>query len=206
MNNPNPTLFARIDVVVLTGLMALMAISSTHAAPPPVPDKFTATTASMTPSGVSLRVDVRAWSDEAARGAVVAALAQESGVQESLASLPTVGYVWQSGSGVGYSVKYAHRTSTPQGERVTFVTDKPIGGYEFKPWSVSSPAAPVKLDYTVIELYLDGNGHGDGTLSLAAAVKLDSAGALVSLEAGAGVAHVLADAKLEPKPYWATEK
>ena len=203
MKNPNPTLFARINAVVLIGLMAAGSI---HAAPPPVTDKFAATTASMTPSGVSLRVDVRVWSDEAARGAVVAALAQESGVKESLASLPTIGYVWQSGSGVGYSVKYAHRASTPQGERVTFVIDRPLGGYEFKPWSASSPAAPAKLDYGVIELYLDGNGRGDGTLSLAADVKLDATNALVSLEAGAGAAHVLADAKLEPKPYWATEK
>ena len=205
MKNPNPTLFATLNAVVLTGLMAM---SSTHAAPPPVPDKFTAKTAAMTPSGVSLRVDVRSWSDEAARGAVVAALAQESGVREALADLPTIGYVWQSGSGVGYSLKYAHRASSPQGERVTFVTDKPIGGYEFKPWSAnseSSAPAAGKLDYTVIELYLDGNGHGDGTLSLAADVKLDSTNALVSLEPGAGVAHVLADAKLEPKPYWVTE-
>ncbi len=132
---------------------------------------------------------MRAWSDEAARGAVVAALAQESGVHEALASLPTVGYVWQSGSGVGYSVKYAHRSlRRRKGERVTFVTDKPIGGYEFKPWSVaaesSAPAAPTSSTTRVIELYLDGNGHGDGTLSLAADVKLDSTGALVSLEAG----------------------
>ncbi len=133
MKNSNPTLFATMSAVVLA---AVAAAGVTRAGTEPVaPDKFTATTTAMSPSGVTLRVDVRTWSDEAARGAVVAALAQESGVHEALASLPTVGYVWQSGSAVGYSVKYAHRVSTPQGESVTFVTDKLIGGYEFKPWS-----------------------------------------------------------------------
>ena len=206
MKNSNPTLFATMSAVVLA---AVAAAGVTHAGTEPVaPDKFTATTTAMSPSGVTLRVDVRTWSDEAARGAVVAALAQESGVHEALASLPTVGYVWQSGSAVGYSVKYAHRVSTSQGESVTFVTDKLIGGYEFKPWSVaaasSAPATTPKLDYSVIELYLDGSGRGDGTLSLAADVKLDSTGALVSLAPDAP--RVLANAKLEQKPYWAKDK
>jgi hypothetical protein len=206
MKNSNPTLFATMSAVVLAAIAtAGVARAGTE---PVAPDKFTATTTAMSPSGVTLRVDVRAWSDEAARGAVVAALAQESGVHEALASLPTVGYVWQSGSAVGYSVKYAHRASTPQGESVTFVTDKLIGGYEFKPWSVtgesSAPATTRKLDYSVIELYLDASGRGAGTLSLAADVKLDSTGALVSLAPDAP--RVLASAKLEPKPYWAKDK
>ncbi len=79
------------------------------------------------------------------------------------------------------------------------MTDKPIGGYEFKPWSASAPAASGKLDYTVIELYLDGNGHGDGTLSLAAAVQVDAASSTITLADGAP--RVLANAKVAPKTY-----
>jgi hypothetical protein len=200
MKESSWTSIAPLNAVVLA---ALLAASSVSAETPPVPDKFTMTTTSMTPSDVGLRVDVRSWSDEAARAAVVAALAQEADVRDTLASLPSVGVVWQSGSAVGYAVKYAHRASTPEGERITFVTDRVLGSYDFKPWAANPPAARA-LDYSVIELYLDGNGRGSGSLSLAAEVKLDSAGGLVSLEAAGGAPRVLKDAKLEPKPYWAT--
>lgn len=189
------------DSHVATALaVALLAASVVRADTAAAPDRFTATTTAMTPHDVTLRIDLRAWSDDAARAAVVAALAPDSDAKKALAGLPTIGHVWQSGSGVGYAVKYAHRVSTPQGERVTFVTDRRLGSYDLKPWVADAPASSTELEYSVIELYLN-NGSGDGTLSLAVAVQVDAANALVALAAGAP--HVLANAKLEPKPYWA---
>jgi hypothetical protein len=181
---------------------ALTAGGAVEADRLPTPDRFTATTTAMTPSGVSLRIDVREWSDEAARAAVAAALDGESGVRDALTGLPTIGYVWQGGTGVGYSVKYAHRVAASPGERVTFVTDRPLGAFDSKPWAAGSASALPQLEYSVIELSLDESGRGAGTLSLAAAVKLDPAQALVTLDADAAP-RVLADAKREPKPYWA---
>jgi hypothetical protein len=57
---------------------------------------------------------------------------------------------------------------------------------------------PAEIGYSVIELYLGENGQGTGTLSLAAAVQIDSANALVSLAPDAP--RVLANAKVDPKP------
>jgi hypothetical protein len=189
-----------------TLLSALLGAGSViQAAPPVLPDRFTATTASITPRDVTLRIDVREWSDDAARAAVVSALASEADAAKALEELPTIGYVWQSGSAVGYAVKYAHRASTAQGERVTFVTNKRIGSYQFKPWEADKPAAVPELDYSVVELYLDDKRTGVGTLSLVAHVELDASRAVVSLAADAGAPHVLVNAKAEPKPYWATE-
>jgi hypothetical protein len=148
----------------------------------------------MTPRDVALRIDVLQWSDETARAAVIEALA-ESNAAKALAALPSLGSVWQSNSGVGYALKYAHRTSTADGERVTFVTDKRIGAYELKPWVADPAAAPPALGYSVIELYLNAGGHGAGTMSLAAEVKIDAAGGLVSL--GDGAPRVLMNAALE---------
>src|SRR5262245_43352594 len=71
-----------------------------------VPERFTAVTADMTPRDLPLRIDVREWSDAEARAAVVAALQSDDAVK-SLAALPTIGYVWPLGSGVGYALKYA---------------------------------------------------------------------------------------------------
>jgi hypothetical protein len=188
------------------GCSLLVLLTATHARAQSgavVPDRFTATTAAMTPRDVTLRIDVREWSDEESRAAVVAALASESGALEALNGLPTLGYVWQSDSAVGHAVKYAHREPAGQGERITFVTDKRLGAYDIRPWRADSAASQVELEYSVIELYLDAGGLGTGSLSLAAAVELDDAGGLVSLAADAP--RVLANAKAEPKPYWLTD-
>jgi hypothetical protein len=164
-------------------------------------DRFSATTTAMTPRDVSLRIDLRGWSDDAARAAVVAALGSDADAQKALAELPTIGHVWQSGSAVGYAVKYAHRAATADGERLTFVTDRRLGSFDLKPWAADPPLAspPDEIGYSVIELYLSPNGQGAGTLSLAAGVQIDSAGALVSLAPDSP--RVLTNAKLEPKKY-----
>jgi hypothetical protein len=163
---------------------------------PTIPDRFSATTAQITPRDVGLRVDVRTWSDEAGRADVVAALGGAE-PSKALAELPILGYVWRSGSGVGYGVRYAHRTPTADGERLTFVTDKRLGSYEFKPWVLDAPRKATDLEYSVIELYLDRNGAGTGSLSLAAPVEIDTAAATIKLADDAP--RVLADAKAQPK-------
>jgi len=183
-------------------VLAVGLATVAHAQSVPVPDTFTATTTAMTPSGVELKITVREWSDAAARAAVVAAIDGGGDVHAALASLPTVGYVWHGGSAIGYSVKYAHRTTTADGERVTFVTDKVVGAYGLKPWAAQTPSGTSDLPYSVIELHLTGQGSGSGTLSLAADVALDASAGVVSLAAKPGAQAVLANAKLAPKPYW----
>jgi hypothetical protein len=197
-----------MDVRAAAFAAALLLASTARAAADStgllVPDRFTATTTMMTPRGVELRIDVRKWSDESSRAAVVAALSGAPLAPKGLASLPSLGYVWVGDSAVGYAVKYAHRSSTPEGERVTFVTEKRLGHYDFKPWTADPPLAPDRVEYSVIELYLDDHGRGDGALSLASAVRIDSTSSIVSLAPGAP--RLLADVALKPKPYWARGK
>lgn len=174
------------------------------AAPPAPPkrsvDSFTAVTTAMTPKDVTLRMHLLNWSDTAGRADVVAALGTADPTA-ALLKLPTLGYIWLSSSPVGFSVKYAHRSATPDGgERVTFVTEKRLDYYEFKKWSPNPPSAAKDTGYGVVELYLDARGQGTGTFSLAADVKVDAANALVGLADGAP--RLLANARLEPKPYW----
>jgi hypothetical protein len=166
-------------------------------------DRFTAKTTAMTPRDVPVRVDVRTWPDEAARAAVVEALAAQTDADaaKALQALPTVGYVWQGDSPVGYALKYANRTPTADGERVTFVTDRRLGAYELKQWALDAPGSQKPLAYSVIELYLDSSGKGDGNLSLAAAPKVDAEQHTVTLAADDQAPHVLTDAKHEPKGY-----
>jgi hypothetical protein len=178
--------------------LALTSVApTTHAAGPrTVADAFTATTANMTPSGVNLRMQVIEWQEADARSEVVATLAAGADAATPLAKLPTVGYVWPNASPVGYSIKYAHRVAADGGERITLVTDKRLGSYDYKGWSVPSASAK-DLPYSVIELSVNGAGTGTGNLSLAAEVELDEQAGTVSLAGGSNAATLLTNVKRE---------
>ena len=182
--------FAVITTAALT--LCGAAFAPAGAAVRSVVDTFTTTTTGMTPAGLALRIQVLEWSDDNARADVVAALEDAP----ALGKLPTVAYVWPAGSPVGYTVKYAHRTKTADGrDRLTFVTDKAVGSYDFKKWSVAGTTAR-PLPYSVVELYVDAVGNGTGNLSLAAEVAIDSATNTITLATGGS--HVLTGVVRQP--------
>jgi len=184
----------RFVVALTTGALLLGALQPTAAQVRRVQDTFTATTAGMAPAGLALKLQVLEWSDDAGRADVVAAI--NAADLAALAKLPTVGYVWPSESPVGYSVKYAQRVPAGGGERITFVTDKPLGSYEFRKWSVAGATPRTEAGYSVIELYLDSTGNGTGSLSLATEVVVDSTTNTVSLATGG--ASVLTQVRRQP--------
>jgi hypothetical protein len=139
------------------------------------------------------------WQETDARAEAVATLAAGAEAATPLGKLPTVGYVWPNGSPVGYSVKYAHReTQTDGRERITLVTDRRLGSYDFKGWSVASPAEKSDARYSVIELEIDSSGNGTGTISLVGEVVIDEGAGTVQLTTSAGVPSLLTNVKREP--------
>jgi hypothetical protein len=174
--------------LVTLGLLAMAAAAPpiASAAPQQIAGAFTATTANMTPAGVNLRMQILHWQEADARAEVVATLAAGADAATPLSKLPTAGYVWPNGSPVGYSVKYAHRAPQADGgERITLVTDRRLGSYEFKGWSVANPAAEGDAPYSVIELVIGSSGAGTGTFSLGGEAVLDEAAGTVAPNAGA---------------------
>lgn len=168
-----------------------------------VPETYTAVTTNMTPAGVELRVDVVRWSTDEERTAAIAAMTADDPKAE-LTALPTAGVVWRSGSAVGHSIKYAQRRQSADGsEIVTLVTDRPIGSSSFTPWVAETPA-DTALAYSVIELTVPAAGGGEGTMSIAAEARIDTAAATVSLDRGTRLA-VLSEVVKQPKPYWAAD-
>jgi len=195
--NPNRVLWTLIVTCAMVALTLAFMSDALAVGPRKVVDTFTAATANMTPGGVNLRVQILEWQDAAARSEAVASIAAGAGASTPLAKLPTVGYVWQSGSPVGYSVKYTHREPAPEGgERITLVTDRRLGSYDFKGWSVAPPAVPNDLPYSVIELNVSGSGTGTGRLSLVGNVQLDEKGGTVMLDSSAPT--LLTSLKREP--------
>jgi hypothetical protein len=183
----------------MVALALALAMDAYAAGPRRLADAFTATTANMTPAGVDLRIQILEWQEADARAEVVATLAAGKDAATPLAKLPTVGYVWPAASPVGYSLKYAHRASLPNGgERITLVTDKPMGSYDYKGWSVPGPVVTNDLPYSVIELDLTGAGTGTGNFSLAADVMLDEAAGTVALATGAAATNLLTNVRREP--------
>jgi hypothetical protein len=170
----------------------------------PVPDTYEATLTGVSATGVTLKIEILSWSDEAQRKDVVAALGDGEETPKALDKLPSVGAVWQSGSAVGHSVKYAQRITEADGsQRIVLVTRKPLDSYNFKPWTLTSGTAAPPLPYGVIELHVDSNGVGNGTFSLAAEVAVDPAAGTVRLKTGSDTPMLLSSVKLLPKPYWA---
>jgi hypothetical protein len=187
----------RLLAVALTSTVPLVTSNADAAGPRLVADAFTATTANMTPAGVTLRMQVIQWQEADARIEAVATLAAGTDAATPLAKLPTVGYVWPNASPVGYSVKFAHRAPQQSGgERIVLVTDKRLGSYDFKGWSVANPTAQSNAPYSVIELDLNGAGTGTGTLSLAGEIMLDEATGTVTLKASGP--ELLTNVKREP--------
>jgi len=186
-----------------TGCLAILLLAPAAFAQKPAPETYEATLTGVSATG-TLKIEVLTWSDAAAREAVVSALGEENELAKALDKLPSVGAVWQSGSAVGHSIKYAERASEADGtQRITLVTTKPLDSYSFKPWTLTSGTAAPKLPYGVIELKVDAKGNGTGTLSLAAEVAIDTAAHTVRLKTGNGTPTLLTGVKLAPKPYWA---
>jgi hypothetical protein len=157
----------------------------------------------MSPADVELRVDILRWSTAEERAAVIAAMTADDPAA-ALSGLPTAGVVWRSGSAVGHSIKYAQRQlAADGGEAVTLVTDKPIGSTSFTPW-VSEPSSDPVLAYSVVELDVPAAGSGEGTLSLAAEVRIDTGAGTVALDRG-NRAALLKDVAKQPGPYSATD-
>lgn len=188
-------------LAVLVAAVSLAVPQGVGAQQRPVPDTYLATTTNMTPDGLAIKINVLDWLDEEARAAVVAALDGED-VSETLTELPTVGYLWVDGSPVGYALKYAHRTATDAGERITVVTTPVLGHYGLEDWVPNGQSASPAYDYSVVEL--DVGALGSGTASLAANVVLDTEAALVTLDSD-GSEPLFTGVIKEDPPYWAKE-
>jgi hypothetical protein len=97
----------------------------------------------------------------------------------ALQSADGVGYLWSSES-VGYSLRYAHRISQPDGSvRIVLATDRRLGSYDGS-WT---PATGVRNDYafSVIELRLNPAMQGEGKTSLTGTVSIDGGANTIAL-------------------------
>jgi hypothetical protein len=192
--------------VLLTGSLAIGQTTATR----PAPTEYTGVTTNLTPgSGSNLLVRVLNWSAEGDRQRVLGVLGSASAednvvpdLTKQLADVPSVGQIWTDAA-IGYSLKYAHRLSLPDGgERVIVITDRPLGVLERPgPWKAAGQA---KIHpFTIVELRLNKDGKGEGKMSLAAPFTTNPTDHTVNLSDYAGAAVTVKNVERQEKPYWA---
>jgi hypothetical protein len=145
-------------------LLAVGAYAQTNGQP----ERFTANAVSTSPqygTGQQIvEITVDRWSPNSERERLVTAL-QSKGSDELLKQLQKnrpVGRI-RTPDSLGYDLRYAQQTQLPDGGRmIVIATDRPIGFWE-------ATRRPRSIDYpfTVIQMKLDREGNGSGTMSYA---------------------------------------
>ena len=171
--------------LVVAGIFAASILQSEQAQTKGTVDNFTATAVNVTGAPDPLKIDLLRWSTDAEREQLFNALS-EKGEKEFLNVLskqPTLGYIWTSES-AGYSVRYAYRTTAPDGaERVVVATDRPLGSWNPQIWKAPGSATANPYDFTVIEMRVNRRrGTGEGKSSLFAKIMADKTAKTIALE------------------------
>ena len=130
------------------------------------PEEFTATAIVNNNLGAGAgRVIIRVerWSSEAEGSRLTAALTKgPDALLDELRDLKSVGTI-RTPDSLGYDLRYAHQDPNQEGGRHIIVgTDRPIGF-----WEAANQPRTINYPFTVIQMELDKNGEGKGTMSVA---------------------------------------
>lgn len=152
---------------VVIALASVAAVAQTNG----VPEEFTAVAIAnnniQTGAGTVL-ISVDRWSSEGDRNRLATTLREKgpNALLDALQDTRPVGRI-RTPDSLGYDLRYAQQTPGEDGgRRIVIATDRPIGFWEA--W-----ARPRLIDYpfTVIQMNIDRNGRGKGTMSIATKIR-----------------------------------
>jgi hypothetical protein len=142
-------------------------------------------------SGI-VQIDINRWSTAAEREALLNTL-KKQGAQKLLDALQgtkPVGII-KTPDSLGYDLHYANQTPLPDGgRRIVIATDRPIGF-----WEATHRPRTIDYPFTVIQMEIDKDGNGKGTMSYA--TKIIPAGNTIVLENFATQPVMLTEIKSE---------
>jgi hypothetical protein len=133
------------------------------------------------PTGVApVAIVVTRWSTAEERQRLISAFSGEgqSAAVDQLQDMKAVGTIRVNNQGLAYDLRYAREFKTEDGgRRIFLLTDRPISAWE-------AFVQPRYSDYpfTLIEMRLDRDGHGSGTITLAAKITASEDGRFVQIE------------------------
>lgn len=122
-------------------------------------------------------MQVTRWSTEAERGQLTHALLKggSDALLDALQDQKSVGTI-RTPDSLGYDLRYAHQEPGEDGGRsIVIATDRPIGF-----WEARNQSRTMDYPFTVIQMQIDKNGEGKGTMSYA--TKIIARGNTIELE------------------------
>ena len=173
MTRPLRILPAALAAIAVSSLVVFAQTSGT-------PERFTATAMNMNNGGSgTLDIVVNRWSTDKERTKLVDTLLNkgQNKLLDALQSAPKVGYI-RTPQSIGWDLHYASRRPLPDGgEQVVIATDRPMGFRE----AVNQPRS-IDYPFTVIEMHLNAEGEGNGTMSVATKITADKETKTIQLE------------------------
>ncbi len=183
--------------LVVAGMFAASMLTGAQTQTKETIEHFTATAVNVTGAPDPLKIDLLRWSTDAEREQLLSVWSDkgEKEFATALSKAPSLGYLWTSES-AGYSVRYAYRTSMPDGsQRLIVATDKPLGSWNPQIWKPTGSAKANDYPFAVLELRLKQRGIGEGKSSLFAKVTADKAAKTIALDNYPAAQLVLKDVK-----------
>ena len=158
-------------------LAALFAVSHPAAQ---TTERFTAAAVNMN-RGVASNIDIviNRYSTTSERERLMSVMLEKGPEKllDTLQGLPRVGY-FRTPDSIGWDIHFASKVpGTDGGERITLITDRRIGF-----WEASRQPRSFDYPFTVIELRLNGDGEGEGKMSIATKIIADKENNIVTLE------------------------
>lgn len=185
--------FRLIMPIAILAIAAGFAVAQTSGQP----ERFTANAVSVSAQyGTGQRtveINVDRWSLPSDRERLIAALMK--GPDELLKQLQktrSVGTI-RTPDSLGYDLHYAQQTPLPEGGRsLVIATDRPISF-----WEATNRPRSIDYPFTVIQMNLDRNGMGSGTMSYA--TRITTKNNIIELEDFASQPIMLNNIHSEPK-------
>jgi hypothetical protein len=172
-------------VIALAGFIALVTtwtpVGAQQNGANTLPEQFTAFAINLggprtTAGTAQVDITISRWSTESERDRLIESLKKgQDQLLDTLRDLQPVGSI-RTATSLAYDLHYANETPGEDGGRRIFLaTDRPIGA-----WEAMNRPRTIDYPFTFIELRLDGNGEGEGKLSLA--TRVIASGRIVQLE------------------------
>lgn len=127
----------------------------------------------------SVEIVVDRWSTEAEASRLLETL-QTQGPQkllDALQAIPRLGYI-RTPDTIGYELHFARKTPAEDGgEHIVIATDRYISF-----WEARNQPRSIDYPFTVIEIHMNGDGTGEGKMSIATKVTTDKKRGTIILE------------------------
>jgi hypothetical protein len=167
---------AALGIVAAAGLSVVGASAQTNG----TPERFSASAININRGAAgNVEIVINRWSTDDQRNTQMKTLMDKGPEKllDKLQDMPRVGYI-RTPDSIGWDLHFARRTPLPEGgERVVLVTDRRIGF-----WEATNQPRSIDYPFTVIELRLNGDGEGEGKMSIATKIIADKEQNIVSLE------------------------